>query len=110
MTGMTRRFNTRFVPVHTMPTKVLIHEWVTGGGLAGRVLPASWAAEGRAMRRAIARDFDRVEGVDVVMTRDARFSEERHPWRVVPVAEGEEIATLKRLASECDLTLVVAPE
>ena len=36
---------------------VLVHEWVTGGGLAGMPLPASWEREGSAMRRAIARDF-----------------------------------------------------
>ena len=27
---------------------VLVHEWVTGGGLAGMPLPASWEREGRA--------------------------------------------------------------
>ena len=32
---------------------VLVHEWVTGGGLAGMPLPASWVREGGAMRRAI---------------------------------------------------------
>ena len=30
---------------------VLVHEWVTGGGLAGKPLPASWEREGSAMRR-----------------------------------------------------------
>ena len=36
---------------------VLVHEWVTGGGMAGMALPASWEREGSAMRRAIAREF-----------------------------------------------------
>ncbi len=50
---------------------VLVHEFVTGGGLAGRDLPASWAAEGSAMRRAISADFAAVPGVEVTMTLDA---------------------------------------
>ena len=48
-----------------MMTRVLTHEWVTGGGLAGSETPLTWAAEGRTMRRAIAADFARVKGVEV---------------------------------------------
>ena len=44
------------------PRNILIHEWVTGGGLAGSCLTASWAAEGRAMRRSIAADFAALAG------------------------------------------------
>src|SRR5262245_17511349 len=93
-----------------MMTRVLIHEWVTGGGLAGAPMPASWAREGRAMRRAIADDFHRAGGVEVVMTLDARFAAERHPFQVVAVAGGEEIPTLERLAAASDFTAVIAPE
>lgn len=93
-----------------MATRVLIHEWVTGGGLAGSPLPRGWAAEGRAMRRAVADDFHQVEGVEVVMTLDDRFHDEIHPFEVVSVDAGEETATLSRLASESDFTLVIAPE
>jgi predicted ATP-grasp superfamily ATP-dependent carboligase len=91
-------------------TTLLIHEWVTGGGLAGQALPPSWAAEGRAMRRAIAGDFAAVPGVRVVVTLDARFPEEPGPWSTIPVGPGEEEATLRRLATEADYTVLIAPE
>jgi predicted ATP-grasp superfamily ATP-dependent carboligase len=90
--------------------KVLIHEWVTGGGLSGRPLPRGWAAEGRAMRRALADDFQAVGGVEVVITLDPRFVREAGPWRPVPVRPGEDEETLARLAAGCDLTVLIAPE
>ena len=93
-----------------MAIKVLIHEWVTGGGLAGSPLPDGWAAEGRTMRRALADDFQKVAGVEVVMTLDARFRTTSPPYRVVSVARNEETATLARLSADADFTLVIAPE
>src|SRR4051794_31876420 len=76
------------------PTWVLVHEFVTGGGLAGQALPPSWAAEGAAMRRAIVADFAAVPGVRVVMTLDDRLPDEAAPGvRVTRVRPGEELAT-----------------
>jgi predicted ATP-grasp superfamily ATP-dependent carboligase len=89
---------------------ILVHEWVTGGGLAGTALPPSWAAEGAAMRRAIAADFSAVTGVHVEVTLDARFPEEPGPWSIVPVGPDEEEATLRRLAAVADYTILIAPE
>lgn len=89
---------------------VLVHEWVTGGGLAGESLPASWAAEGRAMRRAIARDFASVPGIQVVMTLDAGLLEEPGPWTTVLVGPGEERERLGQLAVPSDFIVVIAPE
>ncbi len=90
--------------------RVFLHEYVTGGGLAGGELPPSWAAEGSAMRRALAEDFGRMDGVDLVMTLDARFPDEPGPWTTVKVMKGEEVATFRRIAAESDFTLCVAPE
>lgn len=89
---------------------VLLHEFVTGGGLAGEELPPSWAAEGRAMRRALAEDFAALDDVRVVMTLDARLPDEPGPWETARVGPGEEPATFARLAAACDWTLCVAPE
>jgi predicted ATP-grasp superfamily ATP-dependent carboligase len=89
---------------------VVIHEYVTGGGLAGQDLPESWAAEGCAMRRAVARDFAAVRGVKVVVTLDARFRGEPGPWEIVRIGPGEERATLTRLARAAHATLPIAPE
>ena len=89
---------------------ILVHEFVTGGGLAGSDLPASWASEGGAMRRALAEDFSSLDDVSVVMTLDARLPDEPGPWQIVRVGQNEEVETFARLAAECDYTLCVAPE
>ncbi len=92
------------------PATVLIHEFVTGGGLSGEDLPPSWAAEGRAMRLALAEDFSALVGLDVTMTRDARLPHEDGPWRTIAVGPGEEHGVFLRLSAEHDFTLCVAPE
>src|SRR4051794_22410537 len=94
----------------TRMTTVLVHEYVTGGGLAGRDLPASWAAEGSAMRRAIASDFAAVPGVKVAMTLDARLPPESPPGvstRIIPDPGGR---TVESLAAGSDYTVLIAPE
>jgi predicted ATP-grasp superfamily ATP-dependent carboligase len=89
---------------------VFLHEWVTGGGMAGGDLPASWAAEGGAMRRALAEDFAAVPGVRVLMALDHRLPDEPGPWQVARIGPGEEEAAFARLAAEADWTLCIAPE
>lgn len=95
----------------TRRRSVLIHEFVNGGGLAGTEWPTSMAAEGLAMRRALAREFAAVEGIDVILTRDARQAiEETGPWRTVPIEPGAEPETFARLAASADFTIAIAPE
>jgi predicted ATP-grasp superfamily ATP-dependent carboligase len=91
---------------------VLVHEWVTGGGLAGSPLPDSWAAEGRAMRRAIAGEFARLEGgrTRVVVTLDARLPDDPGPWAVARIGQGEHAERVRALARAADFTVLVAPE
>src|SRR5262245_57096890 len=89
---------------------VLVHEYVTGGGLAGQGLPDSWRAEGSAMRRALAEEFAALAGTRVVMTLDARLPDEPGSWTAVRVAAGEERDKFARLAGEADAVVLVAPE
>ncbi len=93
-----------------MSRTILVHEYVTGGGLAGQDLPASWAAEGGAMRRALAKDFARLPGHTVVMTLDDRLPDEPGPWTVARIGPGAERDRLRELAATAVATLVVAPE
>jgi predicted ATP-grasp superfamily ATP-dependent carboligase len=91
---------------------VLVHEWVTGGGLAGSSIPPTWAAEGRAMRRAIAADFAGMPGrsVHVIMTLDAQLPDEPGPWTVERFAASRNPNRLPGLAQTADCTVLVAPE
>lgn len=89
---------------------LFLHEYVTGGGLAGGPLPPSLAAEGGAMRRALTEDFRLAFGDGLTMTLDARLPDERGLGTTVRIGPGEELATFARLASESDYTLCLAPE
>ncbi|WP_169976568.1 ATP-grasp domain-containing protein [Tautonia rosea] len=91
---------------------VLIHEFVTGGGLADDDLPSSLAREGRAMRRALASDFASVPGVRVLTTVDFRepHSDASGPWKLVRIRPGQELSRVAELATEVDCTLIIAPE
>lgn len=91
---------------------ILVHEWVTGGGLAGSPLPPSWAAEGAAMRRAIAADFASLPGhsVRVIVTLDARLPDDPGPWQIARIAVRDEFDRVRELAQAADFTVLVAPE
>jgi predicted ATP-grasp superfamily ATP-dependent carboligase len=93
-----------------MKTTILIHEWVTGGGLAGAHIPASLAAEGAAMRRAITRDFAAVDAADVVVTLDARLADDPGPWSTVRVGPAQAPDWLTQLARGAHYILLIAPE
>ena len=101
-----------FVMALKSPRTFLIHEWVTGGGLAGKALPASWAAEGRAMRKAIATDFASLPGepVRVIVTSDARLPDDPGPWTIMRIAAGDDPGRLRDLARRADSTVLIAPE
>jgi predicted ATP-grasp superfamily ATP-dependent carboligase len=94
--------------MHT--TTILIHEWVTGGGLAGHPLPPSLAPEGHAMRRSLARDFSAVPGIRVVVTLDDRLADEPGPWSIARVGTEPEGVVLPRLVATADYTVLIAPE
>jgi predicted ATP-grasp superfamily ATP-dependent carboligase len=87
--------------------RLLIHEYVTGGGLAGQELPPSWAQEGAAMRRALVSDFTRLPGLDVQFTLDARFPQRPRSHAIGPNEEWERLA---ELSLQVDAVLLIAPE
>jgi tyramine---L-glutamate ligase len=91
---------------------ILVHEWVTGGGLAGEPLPSSWAAEGRTMRRAIAADFAALPAnhARVVVTLDSRLPDDPGPWTIERIEPGQSPHRVCELAAMADFTVLVAPE
>lgn len=72
-----------------MARRVFVYECVSAGGL-GINVPASLLREGRAMRDAVAADFERISGVEVItLDHDEAFAQ---------------------TARNCEWTLVIAPE
>ena len=93
-----------------MTRRIFIYEDTCGGGCENP-LAAQLQREGMGMLRALAADFSALEDLEVVTTLDQRIDPGELPIEPVPVASREEFASkFNLLASECDLTLLVAPE
>lgn len=80
--------------------------------MAGEPLPESLAAEGRAMRRALAAEFAAARSgrTRVVVTLDSRFSPEGGSWKTVFIHSRTPLDHLREIAATADYTLVIAPE
>src|SRR2546425_87351 len=90
--------------------RILVHEFFSGGGLAGRSVPASLAREGSAMLIALIADLAAIDGHQIVTTVDPRFP--------LSVPVGVDVITMSRargtlldtLISSVDAVWLVAPE
>jgi predicted ATP-grasp superfamily ATP-dependent carboligase len=90
--------------------RILVYEFVTGGGFAGQPVPRSLAREGLAMRSALLEDLAALDHHAIVSTTDVRFTR--------PVARGVEMvpievrgaATIDALVAASDAVWLVAPE
>jgi tyramine---L-glutamate ligase len=93
--------------------RMLVYEFASGGGLAGRHLPESLAREGAAMRRALLEDLVAIGVHDIVTTADERRARDRQSGvDVVTLPDGDEAreAALDRLFDGVDAVWLIAPE
>lgn len=93
--------------------KILVFEFISGGGLAGRDLPASLVAEGRMMLQALLDELKSVPDLDLILPLDGRCADLALPSkaRVVPVGTEDDIhLILSRLILEAELVWPIAPE
>ena len=104
--------------------RILVYEFVTGGGLAGRPVPRSLAREGLAMRGALLEDLASIGDHEIVAATDVRFVRPvPHGVDLVPVvgralsgAPGEPgrarptFETFDSLVNWCDAVWLIAPE
>ena len=96
--------------------RVLIYEFVTGGGLyqlaPSDVAVQSLLREGRAMIRALAEDFARLPDIQLATLRDSRLDRfHLPPCTLHEVRQpDDEKHWLSRLASQCDWSVIIAPE
>lgn len=93
--------------------KLLVYEFITGGGLSGQSLPPSLAQEGDLMLQALLQDLSSLVNIEIYVFRDARlplplYGENIH---VLPVPEGGNVLDLfKDWTHRCDGVWPIAPE
>jgi predicted ATP-grasp superfamily ATP-dependent carboligase len=90
--------------------RILVHEFASGGGLAGRRVPASLGREGAAMRDALIADLAAMRRHRVVATVDPRFPLRAPPGVEVVTLPPESAALLDGLIASADAVWLVAPE
>jgi predicted ATP-grasp superfamily ATP-dependent carboligase len=91
--------------------RILVCEYVTGGGLAGRDLPPSLAREGDMMLAALVKDLGALAGIEVLATRDSRLPPPDFPARFHRVEPGDDPwAVWRALLATADAFWPVAPE
>ena len=91
--------------------RVFIFEYVTGGGLLGVRLPASLVREGELMLRALVSDLALLEGVECVITRDARLARPPLPAEVHFIHEAAELSQVwAETLDSVDAVWPIAPE
>lgn len=90
--------------------RVLVCEFVTGGGMRGLDLPPSLAREGAMMRDALLRDLSELPGVEAVATADDRLAAPTC-GEIHAVRERDDIwKAWASLARGCDAAWPIAPE
>jgi predicted ATP-grasp superfamily ATP-dependent carboligase len=96
--------------------RILVYEFVTGGGLAGRPVPRSLAREGLAMRTALVDDLAAIGCHTITLATDLRFTRAvPRGVALVPVIERAAVetggrATIKTLVKATDAVWLIAPE
>ena len=91
--------------------RVLVFEYITGGGRLDASLPASLAREGELMLQALAKDLAELPQIDIFITRDARLSRFDGVKEVHYVKTPEEFSRLwGALLQDVDAVWPIAPE
>ncbi len=93
--------------------KILVFEYVSGGGLAGQPVPVSLAAEGRMMLQALLDDLKSLPAVQLIVPLDRRCQNLTLPANATPRwidPVTDLVAWLPDLIAQCDAVWPVAPE
>jgi predicted ATP-grasp superfamily ATP-dependent carboligase len=90
--------------------RILVHEFVSGGGFAGRPAPITLAREGAAMRDALVTDLVALRRHQVVATVDPRFPLPAALRDVKTLAPDRRSPGLERILDGVDAVWLVAPE
>ena len=93
--------------------KILVFEYITGGGFNKQELPESLAGEGRLMLQALLDNLRSINGIDPLVMLDSRVSSSINTARVDTVIitpEQDSHEEFARLAQHCDAVWPIAPE
>jgi predicted ATP-grasp superfamily ATP-dependent carboligase len=91
-------------------TRILVYEFVSGGGFAGKAVPPSLGRQGMAMRNALVMDLCAIGVYEIIVTVDPRFPLNPLPGvRAVTVSSAKKPA-LNDLIALADAVWLVAPE
>jgi predicted ATP-grasp superfamily ATP-dependent carboligase len=93
--------------------KILVFEYITGGGFNKQALPDSLVREGRLMLQALLDNLSVLEGVEPVVMLDERLIDTIDTSGMAAIAirpEQETMQEFARLVAQCDAAWPVAPE
>src|SRR2546428_6946160 len=90
--------------------RIRVHEFASGGGLAGRRVPASLCREGVAMRDALVADLAAMRRHRIVATVDPRFPLRAPPGVEVVTLPPGSAPLLDGLIASADAVWLLAPE
>ncbi len=91
--------------------KLLIFEYITGGGMLNEPLPATLLREGKLMLETVAFDFSNVKDVEVTILRDHRVqSSIDYVQEFIVSAEQGYEEIIDSLSQEIHALLIIAPE
>jgi tyramine---L-glutamate ligase len=96
---------------NSMPSKILVYEYFTGGGWIAPEIPHDLASEGLAMLRAVTEDFYKLRKATVIATLDKRLIDTPLTADSVAIVTPDKYKeTISGLLKECDFALIIAPE
>jgi len=91
--------------------KILIFEYITGGGLAGKQLPAALLAEAELMLQALVTDLVSLPGLEITVLRDLRLQALDAPVKNLFIKNTEDLDLFWHEAlTKTDAVWVIAPE
>lgn len=93
--------------------KILVFEYITGGGFNKQALPGSLAHEGCMMLQALLDNLAAIDGIDLVVMLDERLAESVNTAgksTVIIRPEHDVAEEFARLVEQCDAVWPVAPE
>jgi hypothetical protein len=90
--------------------EILVHEFITGGGLAGQELPSSLAKEGFRILNAILEDFSYLPQHRIITSCDDRLNLKLPAHEVIPVKKETYEEVFLSLVKTADAVLPIAPE